>query len=315
MRVNTWIPNVFSRILEQSFSRGLGMREELLASAVNLWICLILVPGSGCLVCGESLVRLSKSRKWLLKQDNQCHWVPSWRGRWKLLVHDEAICVFQCCLFVAGGWNCISACLNLVGIHRDSQCRWTQQVQTTASFPVPGQFLCSQHSLKLQNYHGQMKGPWLTQWSCCWVLGTTVSCQSGSDFSGECVYVIWKIFYVDHASVPSLLQCSSTCGKGLQSRVVQCMHKVTGRHGNECPVLSKPAAYRQCHQEVCNEKINVNTITSPRLGEWGCWGEDATREGPDKAHGPSVPNVVEVGLQRVAQGQKLGEGPPVRLQT
>lgn len=45
------------------------------------------------------------------------------------------------------------------------------------------------------------------------------------------------------------------------------MHKVTGRHGNECPALSKPAAYRQCHQEVCNDKINVNTITSPRLGE------------------------------------------------
>lgn len=68
-----------------------------------------------------------------------------------------------------------------------------------------------------------------------------------------------------------LWQCSSTCGKGLQSRVVQCMHKVTGRHGNECPALSKPAAYRQCHQEVCNDKINVNTITSPRLGECLCW--------------------------------------------
>lgn len=60
-------------------------------------------------------------------------------------------------------------------------------------------------------------------------------------------------------------KCSSTCGKGLQSRVVQCMHKVTGRHGSECPALLKPAAYRQCHQEVCNDKINVNTITSPRL--------------------------------------------------
>ncbi|XP_063105994.1 A disintegrin and metalloproteinase with thrombospondin motifs 17 isoform X1 [Cavia porcellus] len=60
-------------------------------------------------------------------------------------------------------------------------------------------------------------------------------------------------------------KCSSTCGKGLQSRVVQCMHKVTGRHGSECPSISKPAAYRQCHQEVCNDKINVNTITSPRL--------------------------------------------------
>ena len=71
-------------------------------------------------------------------------------------------------------------------------------------------------------------------------------------------------------SPPCLRQCSSTCGKGLQSRVVQCMHKVTGRHGNECPALSKPAAYSQCHQEVCNDKINVNTITSPRLGECFC---------------------------------------------
>lgn len=62
-------------------------------------------------------------------------------------------------------------------------------------------------------------------------------------------------------------QCSSTCGKGLQSRVVQCMHKVTGRHGSECPALAKPSTYRQCHLEVCNDKINVNTITSPRLGE------------------------------------------------
>lgn len=119
-----------------------------------------------------------------------------------------------------------------------------------------------------------MKGPSLTQWPCCWVHSTIVSCQyaahfsSGSDFSGVCVYAIWKPLCLDHISLPSLLQCSSTCGKGLQSRVVQCMHKVTGRHGNECPVLSKPAAYRQCHQEVCNEKINVNTITSPRLGKW-----------------------------------------------
>ncbi|KAJ8398333.1 hypothetical protein AAFF_G00429030 [Aldrovandia affinis] len=60
-------------------------------------------------------------------------------------------------------------------------------------------------------------------------------------------------------------KCSSSCGRGLQSRVVQCMHKVTGRHGNDCPVVFKPAAYRQCHQGACNEKVNVNTITSPRL--------------------------------------------------
>ncbi|XP_006628726.1 A disintegrin and metalloproteinase with thrombospondin motifs 17 isoform X1 [Lepisosteus oculatus] len=60
-------------------------------------------------------------------------------------------------------------------------------------------------------------------------------------------------------------KCSSSCGKGLQSRVVQCMHKVTGRHGNNCPVVLKPPAYRQCHQGVCNERVNANTITSPRL--------------------------------------------------
>ncbi|KAM4808198.1 A disintegrin and metalloproteinase with thrombospondin motifs 19 [Rhinophrynus dorsalis] len=60
-------------------------------------------------------------------------------------------------------------------------------------------------------------------------------------------------------------KCSVTCGKGMQSRVIQCMHKITGRHGNECFSSEKPAAYRPCHLEACNEKINVNTITSPRL--------------------------------------------------
>lgn len=79
---------------------------------------------------------------------------------------------------------------------------------------------------------------------------------------------LWGHCPAPTSGCPSLWQCSSTCGKGLQSRVVQCMHKVTGRHGSECPTLSKPAAYRQCHQEVCNDKINVNTITSPRLGEY-----------------------------------------------
>ncbi|KAM4708921.1 A disintegrin and metalloproteinase with thrombospondin motifs 19 [Discoglossus pictus] len=60
-------------------------------------------------------------------------------------------------------------------------------------------------------------------------------------------------------------KCSVTCGKGMQSRVIQCMHKVTGRHGNECFSSEKPAAYRPCHLHACNEKINVNKITSPRL--------------------------------------------------
>jgi hypothetical protein len=45
------------------------------------------------------------------------------------------------------------------------------------------------------------------------------------------------------------------------------MHKITGRHGNECFSSEKPAAYRPCHLQPCNEKINVNTITSPRLGK------------------------------------------------
>uniref|UniRef100_H3AIU7 ADAM metallopeptidase with thrombospondin type 1 motif 19 n=1 Tax=Latimeria chalumnae TaxID=7897 RepID=H3AIU7_LATCH len=60
-------------------------------------------------------------------------------------------------------------------------------------------------------------------------------------------------------------KCSVTCGKGMQSRVIQCMHKITGRHGNECFSSEKPAAYRPCYLQPCNEKINVNTITSPRL--------------------------------------------------
>ncbi|CAH7022422.1 Adamts19 [Phodopus roborovskii] len=60
-------------------------------------------------------------------------------------------------------------------------------------------------------------------------------------------------------------QCSISCGKGMQSRVIQCMHKITGRHGNECFSSEKPAAYRPCHLQPCNDKINVNTITSPRL--------------------------------------------------
>ncbi|XP_069481726.1 A disintegrin and metalloproteinase with thrombospondin motifs 19 [Ambystoma mexicanum] len=60
-------------------------------------------------------------------------------------------------------------------------------------------------------------------------------------------------------------KCSITCGKGMQSRVIQCMHKITGRHGNECFSSEKPAAYRPCHLQPCNGKNNVNTITSPRL--------------------------------------------------
>ncbi|XP_012672675.2 A disintegrin and metalloproteinase with thrombospondin motifs 17 [Clupea harengus] len=73
-------------------------------------------------------------------------------------------------------------------------------------------------------------------------------------------------------------KCSSSCGRALQSRVVQCMHRVTGRHGNDCPAVLKPPAYRQCHQGACNEKVNVNTITSPRLAAltYKCTGDQWT---------------------------------------
>ncbi|KAM9318783.1 A disintegrin and metalloproteinase with thrombospondin motifs 17 [Pholidichthys leucotaenia] len=73
-------------------------------------------------------------------------------------------------------------------------------------------------------------------------------------------------------------KCSSSCGKGLQSRVVQCMHKVTGRHGDDCPVTLKPPTYQSCHLGTCNEKINVNTITSPRLAAltYKCSGDQWT---------------------------------------
>ncbi|XP_072420985.1 A disintegrin and metalloproteinase with thrombospondin motifs 17 [Chiloscyllium punctatum] len=73
-------------------------------------------------------------------------------------------------------------------------------------------------------------------------------------------------------------KCSSTCGKGLHSRVVQCMHRVTGRHGNECPTLSKPPAYKQCQQKPCNGSININTITSPSLAAltYKCTGDQWT---------------------------------------
>ncbi|XP_029318525.1 A disintegrin and metalloproteinase with thrombospondin motifs 17 [Cottoperca gobio] len=73
-------------------------------------------------------------------------------------------------------------------------------------------------------------------------------------------------------------KCSSSCGKGLQSRVVQCMHKVTGRHGNDCPVMLRLPTYRPCHHGTCNEKVNVNTITSPRLAAltYKCMGDQWT---------------------------------------
>ncbi|XP_077569427.1 A disintegrin and metalloproteinase with thrombospondin motifs 17 [Stigmatopora nigra] len=59
-------------------------------------------------------------------------------------------------------------------------------------------------------------------------------------------------------------KCSSSCGRGLRSRVVQCMHKVTGRHGDGCPAGPRPPAYRPCRGEgACRPEANA--ITSPRL--------------------------------------------------
>nr|XP_040016674.1 A disintegrin and metalloproteinase with thrombospondin motifs 17 isoform X3 [Gasterosteus aculeatus aculeatus] len=55
-------------------------------------------------------------------------------------------------------------------------------------------------------------------------------------------------------------KCSASCGKGLQSRVVQCMHKLTGRHGNDCSVMLRPPTYRPCHQGTCIDQINVNRL-------------------------------------------------------
>jgi len=59
-------------------------------------------------------------------------------------------------------------------------------------------------------------------------------------------------------------------------------------------------------------------LPRPDLVSKGCWGEDATCEGAEEAQGPSVPGVIEVGLQRImklGEGLKLGEGPPVKPQT
>ncbi|XP_037549289.1 A disintegrin and metalloproteinase with thrombospondin motifs 17 [Nematolebias whitei] len=53
-------------------------------------------------------------------------------------------------------------------------------------------------------------------------------------------------------------KCSATCGRGLQSRVVQCMHKETGRHGDNCPLTLRPPIYRPC-QRPCSETRNIRT--------------------------------------------------------
>ncbi|CAM9897415.1 unnamed protein product [Lampetra planeri] len=60
-------------------------------------------------------------------------------------------------------------------------------------------------------------------------------------------------------------QCSTSCGRGLQSRVVHCMHRVSGRHGSGCEADGKPVTYRECGAGECDRTFDANTITSPRL--------------------------------------------------
>ncbi|KAJ8393068.1 hypothetical protein AAFF_G00067510 [Aldrovandia affinis] len=63
-------------------------------------------------------------------------------------------------------------------------------------------------------------------------------------------------------------KCSSTCGRGHQSRIVQCMHKVTGRHGNDCPIYYKPPTSRQCNKSPCINNVNIDNSEAPRLGSF-----------------------------------------------
>nr|XP_032803926.1 A disintegrin and metalloproteinase with thrombospondin motifs 17 isoform X2 [Petromyzon marinus] len=60
-------------------------------------------------------------------------------------------------------------------------------------------------------------------------------------------------------------KCSTSCGRGLQSRVVHCMHRVSGRHGSGCEADGKPVTYRECGVGECDRTFDANTITSPRL--------------------------------------------------
>uniref|UniRef100_A0A8C4QS82 ADAM metallopeptidase with thrombospondin type 1 motif 19 n=1 Tax=Eptatretus burgeri TaxID=7764 RepID=A0A8C4QS82_EPTBU len=62
-------------------------------------------------------------------------------------------------------------------------------------------------------------------------------------------------------------QCSCSCGRGLQSRAVHCMHRISGRHGKDCLPSLKPSSYMKCHQKPCDVTISVKKITSQRLGE------------------------------------------------
>ncbi|RVE74949.1 hypothetical protein OJAV_G00027530 [Oryzias javanicus] len=54
-------------------------------------------------------------------------------------------------------------------------------------------------------------------------------------------------------------KCSLSCGRGLQSRVVQCMHIVTGHHGESCPVVLRPPTYRKCYHDACSAETGMTS--------------------------------------------------------
>ncbi|XP_024117551.1 A disintegrin and metalloproteinase with thrombospondin motifs 17 isoform X2 [Oryzias melastigma] len=58
-------------------------------------------------------------------------------------------------------------------------------------------------------------------------------------------------------------KCSLSCGRGLQSRVVQCMHIVTGHHGDSCPVVLRPPTYRKCYHHACAEEMTSVPLRKP----------------------------------------------------
>uniref|UniRef100_A0A8C8SR93 ADAM metallopeptidase with thrombospondin type 1 motif 17 n=1 Tax=Pelusios castaneus TaxID=367368 RepID=A0A8C8SR93_9SAUR len=191
--------------------------------------------------------------------------------------------------WVAGHWSPCSATCEKGVQHREVTCVY--QLQNGTYVNTRDLYCHGNKPTPVQNCEGQdCLSIWeASEWSKCsadcgrGIQKRTVTCTNSQGKCDAATRPRDEEECEDHTGcyewkTGDWSKCSSTCGKGLQSRVVQCMHKVTGRHGNECPVLSKPAAYRQCHQGACNEKINVNTITSPRLAAltYKCSGDQWT---------------------------------------
>ncbi|XP_030045594.1 A disintegrin and metalloproteinase with thrombospondin motifs 17-like [Microcaecilia unicolor] len=200
-------------------------------------------------------------------------------------------CNFHPCQarWMAGDWGSCSSTCGRGFQHREVTCIF--QLQNGTYFSTRDFYCLGHKPAAIQGCEGwNCLSIWeASEWSKCSSncgQGTkrrTVTC---SNFQGKCDVATRpreEEECEDHSEcyewkTGDWAKCSATCGKGLQSRVVQCMHRVTGRHGNECPTLSKPAAYKQCHGEACNEKINVNAITSPRLAAltYKCTGDQWT---------------------------------------